>query len=280
MYIGSPIMASIQAFNRVSMKPIRMTTTNAIWRRILLFSAIAVLAVWANYEAAKAMDILVINKAEDQIGGKLFDSVMGKDKAITVLTEASEFVQKLLYSNMQNPRKSVKKVILCIDDYTSGNAVSERNVIHVSHKYIGEYFGDVEKEIRGLMYREMGRVWLWDGGAEAPRRLVEGMAEYVRLSAGLSSESDLWVESDNKTEDRWDAGGTKTALYLQYCESLKSGFVADLNAEMKKGWNEDMFEVLLGKVAARVWSTYKTSSLLQSYVNEGRDSPPRCACQS
>eukprot|EP01018_Ginkgo_biloba_P009769 Gb_07768 [translate_table: standard] len=263
-------MDLIQANGRMdSLSPTRrMTDTISVRRRLLLFFAITVMTLWANYEASKSLDILVINKAPGEMGGKLFESLMGNDKAVTVLTKASEFVQKLLYSNMQNPRKIVKKVILCIDDYSSVNAVSERNVIiHVSHKYIGEFFGDVEREIRGLVYREMGRVWLWDGGAGAPRGLVEGMAEYVRLSAGLSSASDLWDNTlDNNIEDRWDAGGMITALYLQFCESLQRGFVADLNAKMKMGWNDGLFEVLLGETPAQVWDTYK-SSLLSSSVN-------------
>lgn len=211
----------------------------------MLLMVITILTIWANYESAeRAVEYVVVGKA---IGG---------DKVLSLLLmEATHFVHNLLYADPRYPRKDIHTVVLSIDSNYTDNAVTEDNVIHINSEYIT---GSLEDEIRGLLYRETGRLWLWDGGRKAPLGLLEGMAEYIKLVAGFNvpTPSVLMNVLDN-AERVWDAGGLVTAMYLQYCEGIKSGFVADLNARMEKEWKDDLLEEILGESVTMVWSEFK-----------------------
>ncbi|GLJ37515.1 hypothetical protein SUGI_0762310 [Cryptomeria japonica] len=268
-------MDSIQAFRGGYEKPPKMISSTSIWKRTLLFSAISILAVWAHFKTpAKAVDIIVINTAKTKAGGKLFEAIIGEDKGIFLAKQASDFVQNLLYSNPKYPRKNVTQIILSIDNYTK-IAVTDEYVIHISDEYIADYVGDLEGEIMGLIYREMGRVWLWNGGGEAPLTLIEGMAEYLRLSAGLyPSQTYSNAETDHGSD------GQQMAKYLQYCESVKSGFVAEFNGRLEEKWNTDLFaefsmeekwgEFLMSVTAAQSSSS---SAFLETQKNVNDVSP-------
>lgn len=69
------------------------------------------------------------------------------------------------------------------------------------------------------------------------RRLIEGIANYVRLN---------WVEPGGR--ERFDQGYDVTARFLDYNDGrMGSGFVAALNAKMRDGHSDDFFVDLLGK---------------------------------
>ncbi|CAI0445646.1 unnamed protein product [Linum tenue] len=51
------------------------------------------------------------------------------------------------------------------------------------------------------------------------------MADYVRLKAGYAPSH--WVGPGKG--DRWDQGYDVTARFLEYCEGVRGGFVAELN---------------------------------------------------
>ena len=48
------------------------------------------------------------------------------------------------------------------------------------------------------------------------------------------------------------------ARFLDYCDSLQPGFVAQLNAKLKDGYSEDYFLQILGKNVQQLWQDYKT----------------------
>lgn len=49
-----------------------------------------------------------------------------------------------------------------------------------------------------------------------------------------------------------------TALFLDYCDSLRNGFVAELNEKMRGGtYSADYFVELLEKTVDQLWSDYK-----------------------
>ncbi|KAH9302484.1 hypothetical protein KI387_014067, partial [Taxus chinensis] len=120
-------------------------------------------------QPTEALDLAVINSAEDSNGGRRFA-------------------------------------------YTSGDQ------IHLSAEYVENYGGDVKTEIRGDLYHEMTYVLQWNGQGNAPDGLIEGVADYVRLTAGLAPSH--WVKPGGG--DRWDQGYDVTAYFLQYCESISS----------------------------------------------------------
>lgn len=56
---------------------------------------------------------------------------------------------------------------------------------------------------------------------------------------------------------KWDQGYDVTARFLDYCESLKGGFVAQLNKLMRSGYSDQFFVQLLGKTVNQLWKDYK-----------------------
>ncbi|GLJ48769.1 hypothetical protein SUGI_1028440 [Cryptomeria japonica] len=99
----------------------------------------------------------------------------------------------------------------------------------------------------------MTHFWQWDGQGKAPRGLIDGIADYVRLTAGLVPP--YWNKPGSG--DRWDQGDEVTAYFLQYCESVSSGFVANINAKMASGWDLGFFNEVTGKSVDELWSDYK-----------------------
>ena len=109
------------------------------------------------------------------------------------------------------------------------------------------------EQVTGVLYHETTHVWQWDGQGQANGGLIEGIADYVRLKAGYAPGH--WVQPGQG--DRWDQGYDVTARFLDYCDSLKPGFVALLNAKMKDGYTDDFFAQILGKTVQQLWQDYK-----------------------
>ena len=63
-----------------------------------------------------------------------------------------------------------------------------------------------------------------------------------------------WVQPGQG--DLWDQGYDK-AQFLDYCESLRSGFVAELNKKMRSSYSDNYFVELLDKTGDPIWSDYK-----------------------
>lgn len=48
-----------------------------------------------------------------------------------------------------------------------------------------------------------------------------------------------------------------TVRFVEYCESLRNGFVAELNKKMRSEYSENCFLELSGKTVDQLWSDYK-----------------------
>ena len=134
-----------------------------------------------------------------------------------------------------------------------GVAYTSNNQIHLSANYVQSYSGNVRTEVTGILYHEMTHVWQWNGNGRAPGGLIEGIADYVRLKAGYAPSH--WVKPGQG--DRWDQGYDVTARFLDYCNSLRDDFVAQLNKKMKDGYSDAYFSDLLGKSVGQLWIDYK-----------------------
>ena len=130
---------------------------------------------------------------------------------------------------------------------------TSNNKVKVNTKYIYKFNGDVKRAFTGVMYHELTRVWQWKGNGQAPIGLIEGIADFVRLRAYYPAQD--WVKPGEGS--RWDEGYSVTAYFLDYCESLKRGFVANLNKKMKDGYSDNFFEELLGLSVDVLWKDYK-----------------------
>ena len=83
--------------------------------------------------------------------------------------------------------------------------------------------------------------------------MTEGIADFGRLRAGYAPGN--WVKKGQGQQ--WDQGYYVTARFLDYCDGLKRGFVAEMNKKMRKGYSKHYFIELLGKSVDQLWSDYK-----------------------
>lgn len=225
--------------------------------KLLVLFLASLLAAAAALCAAADVQFQATNNAAGTPGGDRFASEIGIDYTVQVLSSASSFIWSTFQQSSAADRKDVQLVTASVDTFSSAEsgvvAYTVDSAIHVSAGYIAGYSGDVKTEITGVLYHETTHVWQWDGAGAAPGGLIEGIADFVRLRAGYAPAH--WVKAGEG--DRWDQGYDVTARFLDYCDGLKPGFVAQLNADMKNGYSDGFFVQLLGKSVDQLWSDYK-----------------------
>nr|GMD05127.1 Basic secretory protease [Ipomoea batatas] len=200
----------------------------------------------------RAVEYTVTNTAANTPGGARFNQAIGEKYSKQVLGAAANFIWRVFQQKSAGDRKGVQKVSMFVDDM-DGVAYASNNEIHVSARYINGYSGDVKREITGVLYHESTHIWQWNGNGAANGGLIEGIADYVRLKAGYAPSH--WRKPGEG--DRWDAGYDVTARFLDYCNDLKNGFVAELNKKMKDGYSDSYFSDILGKTVDQLWTDYK-----------------------
>jgi hypothetical protein len=219
-----------------------------MFRHVYVLSLLVFLAI----NAVSAVDYTVTNRASATAGGARFTRDIGVDYSKQTLASATDFIWRTFQQSNAADRKNVQTVNLFID-VMGGVAYATNNEIHVSNDYIGNYSGDVRREITGVLYHEMTHIWQWNGNGQAPGGLIEGIADFVRLKANYAPSH--WVQAGQG--DRWDQGYDVTAKFLDYCNGLRNGFVAELNKKMKTGYSAQYFVDLLGKTVDQLWKDYK-----------------------
>ncbi|KAI3874047.1 hypothetical protein MKW92_045203 [Papaver armeniacum] len=195
----------------------------------------------------------VTNNATGTPGGTRFTDKIGIAYSKSILQLASEFNWRVFRQSKKSERKNVESIKMYVETM-DGVAYASNDKIHVSANYIAGYSGDVKREVTGVLYHEVTHIWQWNGNGNAPGGLIEGIADYVRLKAKYAPSH--WVKPGGG--DRWDQGYDVTARFLDYCNSLRNGFVADLNRKMKNGYSDNFFVELLGKNVDQLWRDYKT----------------------
>ncbi|XP_030445734.2 uncharacterized protein LOC115668415 [Syzygium oleosum] len=201
-----------------------------------------------------AVEYSVTNNAGDAPGGMHFTEEIGIPHSQQMLTMSTDFIWKIFQQNDPADRKDVARVSLFIDNM-EGVAYTSNDEIHVSTMYLGGLSGDVKGEFTGVLYHEMTHVWQWNGAGQGPGWLIEGIADFVRLRSGYVPGH--WVQPGQG--DRWDQGYDVTARFLDYCNDLRNGFVAELNKKMRTGYSDKYFVDLLGNTVDQLWSQYKAT---------------------
>ncbi|KAF8020093.1 hypothetical protein BT93_G0713 [Corymbia citriodora subsp. variegata] len=201
-----------------------------------------------------AVEYLVTNNAGDSPGSMRFTGEIGIPHGQQMLTMSTDFIWGTFQQNDPADRKDVARVSLFIDNM-DGVAYTSNDEIHVSATYLGGLSGDVKGEFTGVLCHEMTHVWQWNGAGQAPGGLIEGIADFVRLRSGYVPGH--WVQPGHG--DRWDQGYDVTARFLDYCNGLRNGFVAELNKNMRTGYSDNYFVDLLGKTVGQLWSEYKAA---------------------
>ncbi|KVH93329.1 uncharacterized protein LOC112516717 [Cynara cardunculus var. scolymus] len=213
-----------------------------------------VLTIAVVPETGATVKYNITNTAAETSGGVRYENQIGFEYSKHTLKSSNLFIWRIFQQKNKADRANVTLVHLFIDDM-DGVAYCEDNEIHVSTNYIAGYQDDLKKEFSGVVYHEMTHVWQWNGNDSAPQGLIEGIADFVRLKAGYIPSH--WVQPGQG--DQWDQGYDVTARFLDHCEGLRNGFVAQLNKKMQYGYSVDYFVDLVGKTVDLLWSEYKAA---------------------
>ncbi|KAJ1295021.1 hypothetical protein BS78_01G191300 [Paspalum vaginatum] len=202
---------------------------------------------------AGAVTFEVANNATATPGGQRFDRDYGLDHAAHVLADASFFTWAVFNQTSPAERRPVDRVTFVVTA-TDGIAYTDGSTVVLNAGYVNNYTGDVRAEVTGVLYHETVHVWQWGlQDYDAHWWVYEGIADFVRLRAGYAPAH--WVRPGQGGS--WDKGYDVTARFLDYCDSLRPGFVAVLNAKLKNGYSDDYFVQILGKCVQELWLEYK-----------------------
>ena len=161
----------------------------------------------------------------------------------------------------------VRSVTLVLEDmggvaYTKGMDLdNDHKEIHLCLSYVSgiprEDDEKLRREIIGVLVHEMVHCWQWNGRGACPGGLIEGIADFVRLRAGLAAAH--WKESKG---EKWDAGYQNTAYFLDWIEREKgSGSIRKMNGALQHvKYDEAKFwKDLFGQNVDDIWTKYQES---------------------
>jgi hypothetical protein len=134
--------------------------------------------------------------------------------------------------------RSVTLVLRCMDGvaYTTGIELdNDHKEIHLSLDYVQKFAKKPQEcrhEIVGVVTHEMVHCYQYNGDGTAPGGLIEGIADFVRLKAGLAPPH--WRGPKEELGEKWDSGYQKTAYFLSWLEEQHGpGTVGKINETMR-----------------------------------------------
>jgi len=191
----------------------------------------------------------------------------GTTNPATVLSDAVTTVLQTLYipfkgdANDITPTRSITLVLRSMEGvaYTTGiDLDDDHKEVHFSLDYISHIPDSSPRrqrdEIEGVIVHEVVHCWQWNALGTAPGGLIEGIADFVRLRAGLSPPH--WKREGGGD---WDAGYQHTAYFLEWVESkFGGGSVMRINEHLRnKKYDEQRFwKDLFGNSVHDLWNEY------------------------
>ncbi|KAI0026887.1 hypothetical protein K488DRAFT_30560, partial [Vararia minispora EC-137] len=138
--------------------------------------------------------------------------------------------------------------------YTTGTHDAKQIHLSCAHVVGAHEAGRCKEECEGVLVHEVVHCFQHNAMGTAPAGLIEGIADYVRLRAGLAPPH--WTPG--RRADGWDAGYATTGLFLDWLERrYGGGTVAALNAALAEGgWDEGVVEGVTGRKVGRLWEIY------------------------
>lgn len=166
--------------------------------------------------------------------------------------------------------RSVTLVVRSMDGvaYTTSKDIdSDHKEIHLSTTYIEGIAAKRKRdELLGVITHEMVHCWQWNGLGTAPGGLIEGIADWVRLTAGFAPPH--WTR---KPGGRWDAGYQNTGYFLDYLEHrFGAGSVRKVNDNLRSGkYDETSFwKNVFGQPVETLWESYQEKLKKELEVEE------------
>ncbi|EXJ81585.1 hypothetical protein A1O1_07649 [Capronia coronata CBS 617.96] len=149
--------------------------------------------------------------------------------------------------------------------YTTGLPLDDlHKEIHLSLDYVRSVHSAnpsrIRLEIAGVVTHEMVHCFQNNCQGTAPGGLIEGIADFVRLKAGLAPPH--WNGTPENRGKKWDEGYQKTAWFLEWLEERHGpGSISRMNQTMAMGpYDENKFwHSLFGQSVEELWSQYKAT---------------------
>lgn len=247
-------------------------TARTISIRVVLVVVLAVISSWANMEASKGFDVVILNEVHATAAGRRFHLLFhSDDEAERIVLRASAFVERLLFPNQLRPRRPIRRVTLRLSpsnhtNYFITHRFSDEVTLEVSSAIMEE--DDVRAAMKKVVLRGMARAWLLDGQDQAPEQLVDGVADCITAMAGTRSiKSGYYSEyypssveaAEKREDDCWEGkeGGRVVGFFL-YCEELQPGFLARVNSGMEHRWHgRQTVDFALGSPAREACMAYR-----------------------
>lgn len=140
--------------------------------------------------------------------------------------------------------------------YTTGIELDEdHKEIHFDLNYIKRPNADPRYEMLGVICHELVHCFQWNAEGTCNGGLIEGIADWVRLRAGLAAKH--WKQ---EAGGEWDGGYQHTGFFLEYLENrFGPGTVRKINGCLRKGEydEEKMFgECCEGHKVKSLWKDY------------------------
>ncbi|KAI7605037.1 hypothetical protein KC343_g13877 [Hortaea werneckii] len=183
-------------------------------------------------------------------------------KASEDLPHQIQTVLNLLYTPTC-PRPGTRSVTFILRQYhglayTTGTDLDDdHKEIHLNLDYIRRVGAErARHEVLGVICHELVHCFQWNAGGSCPGGLVEGMADYVRLNAGLAARH--WKQ---EAEGNWDQGYQHTGFFLQWLEEkFGAGTVRRLNGCLREGRYDEgrvFGECCRGRRVEELWREYR-----------------------
>lgn len=169
-------------------------------------------------------------------------------------------VLNLLYtsSSVRPSTRSVTFVLRSFDGlaYTTGiDLDDDHKEIHLNLGYITKIKVSPRHEMLGVICHELVHCFQWAAEGTCPGGLIEGMADWVRLRAGLGAKH--WQQ---EAGGKWDGGYQHTGYFLEYIEQrFGAGTVRSINECLREGkYDEDQLFTSCcgGKKVDELWKDY------------------------
>ena len=224
----------------------------------------------------------------DDVSHPATKSFLSLVDATKVLTNSIDHTVKNLYpSPPLSHLREVRSVTLVLRSYgglaeTHGIALDDSHKeIHFNLDYIRDCAKDDSRrrdEIIGVIQHEMVHCFQHHAQGTAPSGLIEGVADYVRLQAGLAPPH--WDRA--KVGEKWDAGYQVTAFFLEWLAGTYGReSVARINEALRDVvYSEEIFwRALFKKDVKSLWNEYCVSREDKGTQTEdgGGQPAPTCA---
>ncbi|KAK6428783.1 hypothetical protein LTR95_015072 [Oleoguttula sp. CCFEE 5521] len=168
-------------------------------------------------------------------------------------------------------RPGTRSITMILQDYP-GVAETEA---YIAARIKNNAAFDLRHEILGVVCHELVHCFQWNAEGTCNGGLIEGIADWVRLHAGLGAKH--WKAPTRISEgESWDAGYERTAFFLDFVEgSCGEGSVRRLNAGLRKGKYDEgkLWEGICGKRIGNLWEEYGAELERKNGVNGEEDLP-------